>query len=305
MVVASKSSSTLLNGMLYFGGGVTEKQNECNVYCYNPIEDQWTVLPSLSVRNFGLGNIDGKLVSVGGAKKRPSKERTNEVYTFVESIGKWKKTYPPMPTARSSAVVFSLKQALIVGFGYVSPREKHVISSNTIEVFKHSDMLWYTCKPCVQVPISPIDISGVLVYPNIYMMGGIRIGDNHNEVVCISVDDLLQDATPADMVPKTDTNKEQSLWRRLPDTPTNKSAITTLNGSVIALGGEGGLDASSSPIHMYSPTTDSWINIGDLPSPRILTTISALSPNEIIVIRGFDGTKQVNTVYKGTLQLTL
>ena len=307
----SKSSSTVLDGMLYFGGGVGTKESEHDVHCYNIVQDEWSLLPKVNVRRFSLGHIEGRLVSIGGVKKHPSKEQTDEVFTFIESNGKWKKAYPPMPTARSSAVVFSLEQALIVACGNIQTKKGGRVPTNSIEVFKHSDSQWYTCRPHAQVPISTIvGASGVLIGPNMYMMGGITIGVNHSQVVCASVDDILRQchATPVDQESQrgnTDTNEERSLWRRLPDTPTNKSAITTLNGSVIALGGEGGLDTSSSPMHMYSPSTDLWINIGELPSPRLLTTVSALSRNEIIFIGGFDGTKEVNTVYKGTLQLTL
>ena len=305
----SQSNSTVLNGKLYFGGGVAKKEKEHNVYSYNIEEDHWSVLPALDVRNFSLGHIEGQLVSVGGAKKRPSRERTTEVFTFIESTGKWKKTYPSLLTARSSAVVFSLKHALIVACGYVKAKDHPTVASNSVEVFKPADSQWYSCKPSAWVPISTtINTSGVLIYPNIYMMGGIRIGVQHNEVVYAAVDDLLQSTIPADRVgEEMGTSKGESIWKKLPDTPTNKAAITTLNGAITALGGEEGArgDTNTSPIHMYSPAANVWINIGSLPSPRILTTVSALPPNEIVVIGGFDGTDQVNTVYKGTLQLQI
>ena len=52
------------------------------VFCYDPSEDKWTTLPPLTVRCFGLGQLDGELVAVGGVKKRDS-EVTREVYSMM------------------------------------------------------------------------------------------------------------------------------------------------------------------------------------------------------------------------------
>ena len=74
-----------------------------------------------------------------------------------------------------------------------------------------------------------------------------------------------------------------------------------LAGNLLAIGGketsEGGTD-----MNMYSPSTNSWVYISDLPAPRSFTAAAVLSSTEILVIGGRDGIK-VNTVYKGTLQL--
>ena len=53
---------------------------------------------------------------------------------------------------------------------------------------------------------------------------------------------------------------------------------------------------------MYSPSTNSWIYISDLPAPRSSTAVAVLSSTELLVIGGYDGGR-VNTVYKGTLTL--
>ena len=43
--------------------------SEMNVYCYDPPQNNWTTLPPHSVRIFGLGQVIGKLVVVGGVRK--------------------------------------------------------------------------------------------------------------------------------------------------------------------------------------------------------------------------------------------
>lgn len=83
----STGNSIVINGTVYFGGGVTSKKDECTIYRYNPLQDQWSTLPPFNFRHFGLGHIEGNLVAVGGAKQRPSRERTNDLHVFIESTG--------------------------------------------------------------------------------------------------------------------------------------------------------------------------------------------------------------------------
>ena len=55
------------------------------IYCYEPSQDKWTEpLPLPPFQCCGLGQIDGKLVLVGGRNK--NNEALNEVYTYKESI---------------------------------------------------------------------------------------------------------------------------------------------------------------------------------------------------------------------------
>ena len=58
---------------------MTDDDNDYITYCYDPSRDKWTVLPPLPVKYFSLGQLNGKLVAVGG-EKRGYKE-TNKVYT--------------------------------------------------------------------------------------------------------------------------------------------------------------------------------------------------------------------------------
>ena len=94
----------------------------------------------------------------------------------------------------------------------------------------------------------------------------------------------------------------QSAWKTLPNTLTYRPAAAVLAGNLLAVGGEeiskGGDDMKE--VYMYSPSTNSWIYISDLPAPRSDTTVAVLSSTEVLVIGGWDGCA-VDTVYKGTL----
>ena len=299
-IEVSTGNSTVLKGKLYFGGGVTsDKVDECTVYCYDPLQDHWSTLPPFNFRHFGLGHIDGNLVAVGGARQRPSRERTNDLHTFIESTGRWKKAYPPMPTARSSTVVFSLEHVLIVVGGYSYKGERKVSENKIVDVFKVKESQWYRAG---KVPLSVQNMSGVALNTHLYIIGGIRVGDTSSQVVSSSISDLIRTAVPAlaDVDAEKDASDDAvSPWKMLPDVPMNKTAITSIAGLLITLGGE------KDAIHMYSPSINSWVHVGSLPELRLLTTVGALSPMEILMIGGLDGSKNVSTVYKGSLQLSI
>ena len=78
-------------------------------------------------------------------------------------------------------------------------------------------------------------------------------------------------------------------------------------GNLLAIGGKetskGGADKKE--VYTYSPSTNSWIYISDLPTLRANTTVAVLSSTEILVIGGWADGGRVSTVYKGTLYLQL
>ena len=70
--------TTVINGKVYCGGGVTDGDSKCIVYSYDPSQDKWTTLPPLPVKWFSLGQVNGKLVAVGGSK---DDKAVNNAYT--------------------------------------------------------------------------------------------------------------------------------------------------------------------------------------------------------------------------------
>ena len=270
--------------------------NEYIVYCYDPSQDKWTTLPPPPVRWFGLGQVNGKLVAVGGENKSTG-NRTNEVYTYDERSQKWKQTIPPMPTARQSPGVLSLQSALVVAGGYTST------FSNAVEIFKPDTSQWYRTDPlprvCNHIPL-------VAIGSTCYALGGYN-GLQRNQVLYASVDDLLGNAVPANQITHSGSSDTQSAWKTLPNTPIYRPAAAVLAGNLLAIGGNETsqlLGAAMKEVYMYSPSTNSWFHISDLPAPRSHIAAVVLSSTEVLVIGGIDG-DSVNTVYKGTLHRKL
>ena len=101
----------VIDGNVYCGGGLSD-ENEFIVYCYNTPQDVWTSLLPLPVKWFGLGQVNGQLVAIGG-KKENDLITSNDVYVYDGPSQMWEPTIPPMPTARDSPGVLSLPSMLV------------------------------------------------------------------------------------------------------------------------------------------------------------------------------------------------
>ena len=288
----SGGKATVVNGKVYCGGGSTDDADGLYVvYCYDTLQDKWTTLPPLPVRYFGLGQVNGKLVAVGGRKKVDF-STTNEVYTYDERSRKWKQTIPPMPTARESPGVLSLQSALVVAGGASSDYVA------LVEIFKPDTSQWYRTDP---LPTACEDLSLAAFSNTCYALGGWS-GSYLNQALYASIDDLLGNAVPANQTTHSGSSDTQSAWKSLPNTPIRRPTAAVLAGNLLAIGGEETSEGGAyiKEIYVYSPSTNSWIYISDLPVPRSTAAVAVLSSTEILVIGGWDG-RRVNTVYKGTL----
>ena len=195
--------TTVIDGKVYYGGGFGKSDSDFIVYCYDPSQDNWSTLPPLPVRRFGLGQINGKLVAVGGVKNNYSK--SNEVHTYEEQAKRWNQTIPPMPTARDSPGTLSLESALIVAGGDIIDTMGR---THTVEIFKSDTSQWYKTDP---LPTRCGYISLTVIGNTCYALGGMGYASTPlNQAHYASVDDLLQNAVPSRQSSIGDTR--QSAW---------------------------------------------------------------------------------------------
>ena len=274
------------------------KDNRYIVYCYDPSQDKWTTLPPLPVKYFGLGQINGKLVAIGGVKKRDGRE-TGVALSFQDSeqSQKWKQIIPPMPTARHSPGVLSLQSTLVVAGGYTLS----ALYVNTVEIFKSDTSQWHSTDP---LPIECLDISLVAIDNTCYALGGYKGPSHLNQALRASVDDLLGNAN---QTTHSGSNDTRSAWKTLPNTPTYDPTAAVLAGNLLAVGGDETprRGAARKEVYIYSPSTNSWIYISDLPAPRSDSIVAILSPTEILAIGGWKDGDIVKTTFKGTLSFNL
>ena len=171
--------------------------------------------------------------------------------------------------------------------------------TDIVEIFKPDTSQWYRTDP---LPTARENILLVAIGNTCYALGGYKYPLLRlNQALYASVNDLLHNAVPANQTTHSDT---QSAWKTLPITPTYRPAAVVLAGKLLCMGGnhetsKGGV--AKKEVYMYSPSTNSWIYISDLPAPRSGIAVAVLSSTEVLVIGGWAEGKRVNTVYMGTL----
>jgi hypothetical protein len=272
--------------------------NSYLIYCYDPAQDTWTTLPPLPVKWIGLGQINEKLVTVGGFTR--DNQTTNKLYTYNKISCIWEQTFPPMPTARRSLGVLCIQSAFLAVGGILDEDD---IFTDAVEILKLDVMQWYRCK-AAQIPVGCRYVSLVAIGNICYIVGG-SYGFHENtrflnQALYASIDDLLDSTVAA----SESSSHSGTIWKSLPDTPRHVPTAAVLAGRLLAIGGgdqpRGGADTKE--VYMYSDTAKCWMYISDLPAPRSDMIVVALSATEIFVIGGYNE-EPVNTVYKGTLQI--
>ena len=84
------------------------------------------------------------------------------------------------------------------------------------------------------------------------------------------------------------------------------SAVASLSGSLLAVGGRGKGIPTSTAVHVFVPLTNSWVRVptGDLPELRCACTAVQLSFNQVLVDGGADNIKtkkDTKTVFLGSI----
>ena len=181
---SSNGRAMAIGGYVYFAS--TFSVDLYLVHCYDTSQDIWTTLPPPPVRHFGIGQIDGKLVTVGGLSR--NNKTTNQLYTYDKISHKWEQTFPPMPTARYSLDVLSLQSALVAVGGI----KQFNLFTNAVEILKLDVMQW--CK-AAKIPVACTNIPLVAIGSTCYAIGGCHGFHKDttylNQALYASVDNLL------------------------------------------------------------------------------------------------------------------
>ena len=257
--------------------------NSHDVLRYETRSGQWSVLPSCPVSHFGLGQLSGKLVTVGGMDGRGA---VNHVYTYVQETQQWEKSIPPMPTPRWWPTVITYNSSIAVCGGYGGER--------VVEVFNSESAQWHTAAP---LPVACVYIRHPIINDTCYLGGG-----DTRSIMCASLPSLFQSSSPHE---QQTSPQQQSVWTVLPDMPLYHSALANMGGTLLALGGD---ESTSSPpsdaIHAYSASTKAWVKISSLPPACSHATAELLPSGEVMLIGGRDSEgKWSKAVYIGTFNI--
>ena len=282
------------------GGGVTDSVKSLNlVFEYNPAcSDEWTILPPSHVHGFGLGQLSGELLTVGGLARDGA--ITKKVYRYKPESQQWEEFLQPMPTARYQLTVVSAQSALIACGG---ANDFNGVPCTTVDVYTTETSQWHTTDP---LPVPCWMMSSSIINNTAYLLGGGTTDNKAKKTVQYApVASLIQRATsrPQQSAGAARQDSTSSAWKTLRDTPLVLSAAASLGGMLLAVGGVDDTSTLSS-VHVYSPATSTWIRVpsGDLPEPRCFCNAVELAGNRLLVVGGIDqDEKRTNTVFLGSL----
>ena len=274
------------------------------MYCYDPSKDDWNALPKLPVRDFGLGQINGKLVAVGGVNTKTNK-CSSEIYTLADN--KWESKLPCMSTARSLVAVVSLDSGLLVAGGQTDKKKNtdkgansdKWANTNRVELFKLETSQWYNV-PQLALPMPSHSLSLTVSGDSLYLTGGYNDQQcGLNDTWSTSVDDLVNFAEYDVVYRRITTN-----WKQLQSTPAYTPLLAVLSGSLVAIGGckTDVMEEEQTRVYKFSPSMNCWIYIVDLPEPLTWSVSATLSPTETFVI-GQDKRNKENKMYKSQLSI--
>ena len=278
-----------IGSTIYCGGGITGNIDPDRlVFQYNPKRDTWSQLPICPTIEFGLTQLDGKLVTVGG-RRLDQIIPINDVHVFQESETWENSIIPPLPTARSYPTAVNYRSTLVVSGGLTHWHTDSKLRTYTtaVEVFQTKTYQWHRAEP---LPVAHGRMSCAVVDGTFYLIGGTILGVASRHAYCTSVSNLISRALPPDH-PETSSTPQASpsppTWQVLPKCPLSYFTAAELGGCLLAIGGRDGNNSPSSAVHMYSPSTNSWVKIsGDLPVRRYFAAATQLEGGDVIFVGG-------------------
>ena len=175
----------------------------------------------------------------------------------------WSQPFPSMTTKRYIASAVSEGDHLIVAGGKGG---SHVCPLDEVEVYDGHQWRKVQSLPRACTWMKPTLHEG-----NWYLAGGMGQG---TEVYQTSLKSLIATSEGAG---------QTSVWRKLPNAPLERSATAILGDQLITVGGGPGC---RSAIHTYSPSTNLWVHVGDLPVACHSTCTIVLPTKELMVVGG-------------------
>jgi len=255
----------IVEGKLYIRGGYTYSDDDDHtVWQYE--SGQWSKLERYKYILFRMAAVKRQLTLVGGDTSTVWPWQTTSDIAVWDRDGAsntWTHPYPPMPTPRYSPAVATYNQWLVVAGG------GDYNDLATVEVLDTDNHQWLSAS---SLPVKCRHVTTAILQDELYLVGGTL-----NKTLIANLPDIIHSSTSATTKP----------WRTLPAPPLRYSTAITIHGALLAVGGCHGNEHSTA-IHVYQPTTNSWSNVGDLPSPRSECACTLLPSGELLVTGGHD-----------------
>ena len=307
-VIMSCPHTVQVNMTCCVGGDTGNIKSNRQVFQYNSETEKWSsTLPLCPTRLHALAELNGNLISVGGIEHdAPRGTPTNNVYVLEDL--QWRKTMPPLATARfnASAVTYDSHAIVCGGVTNWTSASQHTCTS-TVEVYSSDTNQWTMSSP---LPFANHAMSTTIVNDRYYVIGGIGQEAIDNVAVCASLPVLTRSAA-SHQAGTSQPSPSSAVWEVLPDCPCYGSAAVDLGGCVLALGGvePGDSNDCSTDIYLYSPSSNCWRRVtgAKLPIASYCAKTTTLPSGNIMFIGGqnkFPLGSPLSTVYIASIHST-
>ncbi len=229
------------------------------VYEFN--NNQWNELPSNRLNCYYttcIVSIDNILTTVGEWSLLST---SNNLYSYINN--RWVEHFPPMLTKQSSPAAVYANNTLVVAGGNNSGREL-----TTVEILNTVNRQWSSVSSLpvgMNCPSATICGDFVYIHPHF-------IGKEKNSVYKCSLKQLVQ------------SKPSSAIWKKVISLPVSSSSLVTVNGHLLAVGGQNTNDDLTFNIYQY--INESWTVVGHMTSPRSKPLIAILPGNKLMVVGG-------------------
>ena len=275
----SRGSVAVEGNKAYFRSGVNK------VYMYDASKEAWAELPECPQSYCTLSIVNSQLTAVGGWLSR---EATNKLLSYNGDSKRWLERFPAMPTKRLLAAVIRADKLLVVAGGQIE-WEGNPVSS--VEIMKVDSEQWFIAN---ELPKALSQVAAIACYDRLYLAGG--FGQDSFESKAIfncSISALFKSARSysfGSWLSKTLLGgTESKVWQQQGEVPVCYSAVTSIGGQLVAVGGRGGDSAPKvkSAIRMYRPDMDSWHTIGTMQTARWNTFAVTFKDEKVVIVGGY------------------
>lgn len=273
------AQSTLIRSTLFIGGG----QNTTDVDVRNQVlaincKHNISVckLPESPVIQFGLGNIGGKLLVIGG-RIAEDEIITDKIYELDNT--RWRESeIPTLSKPRARICVVSQTEdensACIAACGGIYIDNTKKIATNLVEIYQKGNPRWTTV---TSLPKSRAALRMTVLRNTVYLLGGYEDLSQESMPDCFSVckSNLFQDS-------------QEIVWDTLPNLPSRSATPAHSCSTLLAIGGITLINNATSKraIHAYNFNLRKWAHVADLPMELTDATAATLSCGTVLIIGG-------------------
>ena len=287
----------IIDGKVYINTSVS-------ILEYTPETDTWVELPTRTGYH-GMVSLNGKLTLVGG-QERGSTTCMRVIQVWDSDSKQWTEPYPPMTMGRSCLGCANYQHYLIVAGGDVEGRLQ---TTTSVEILDTKSGQWFKAPP---MTYNGNRIRLLIVGQNLYILFIWRgMATSSKSLLRVSLPTLISHTLQG-------KNRDISIWEKMPDVQLYYTTLFSIGNMLLTAGGNhsgtvGNLlsimrikDAQvSADIYLFSPHTNQWLKIGELPESRMACVCTVL-PSGKLLVAGGEGLARssgslLSTVYTATI----